>query len=64
MILLNEQMEADWFVPKLACFRFPIKRLAAALAAWVEGKPLTPEQRQPAADFEPGESLAPPPSRG
>lgn len=58
VILLNEQMEAGWFVPKLACFRFPIKRLAGALVNWVEGKPLTPEQRQPKADFEPGESLA------
>lgn len=61
VILLNEQMEADWFVPKLACFRFPIKRLAGTLATWVEGRPLTPEQRQPKADFEAGESLAAPP---
>ncbi|MEK7949496.1 substrate-binding domain-containing protein [Luteolibacter soli] len=63
VILLNEQMEADWFVPKLACFRFPIKRLASALTTWVEGKPLTPDQRQPRADFESGESLAPPSAR-
>ncbi len=60
VILLNEQMEADWFVPKLACFRFPIKRLAGALANWVAGKPLAPDQWQPKADFEAGESLAPP----
>jgi len=63
VILLNEQMEADWFVPKLGCFRFPIRRLASALATWVEGKPLGPNQRQPRADFEAGDSIAPPPNK-
>ena len=63
VLLLNEQMEAEWFVPKLGCFRFPIRRLASALAAWVEGKQLTPDQRQPRADFEAGESIAAPPGK-
>lgn len=60
VVLLNEQMEASWFIPTLACIRFPTKRLADAVVAWVEGKPLTLAQQYPRADFEPGESLAAP----
>lgn len=59
LILLNEQMEADWFVPNLACFRFPVMRLASLLTRWVEGQPLDESARFLSADFEEGASLAP-----
>lgn len=65
LVLLNEQMEADWFVPKLTCFRFPVKRMATMLADWVDGKeskagPLAPMSAQ----FDPGATIAPPPREG
>ncbi|WP_035605863.1 substrate-binding domain-containing protein [Haloferula sp. BvORR071] len=62
LILLNEQMEADWFIPKLTCFRFPVRRMATILADWVDGKPsssagpLAPMGAQ----FDPGATIAPP----
>jgi DNA-binding transcriptional regulator YhcF (GntR family) len=62
VVLLNESMEADWFVPKITCFRFPTLRLAKALAAWVEGKLADETQCVMGADFDDeGGSLAPPP---
>jgi DNA-binding LacI/PurR family transcriptional regulator len=60
LILLNEQMEADWFVPRLACFRFPVMRLANLLTRWVEGQPLDQSALPLSADFEEGASIAPP----
>jgi DNA-binding LacI/PurR family transcriptional regulator len=63
LILLNEQMEANWFVPKLACFRFPVTRLAGLLARWVDGQPLDDYTRPLSADFEEGGSIAPPPGK-
>jgi DNA-binding LacI/PurR family transcriptional regulator len=59
VILLNEQMEADWFVPKLSCFRFPVMRLAQLLTRWVDGQPLEESMRILSADFEAGASIAP-----
>ncbi|RYD58859.1 MAG: GntR family transcriptional regulator [Verrucomicrobiaceae bacterium] len=61
VILLNEQMEADWFVPKLSCFRFPVMRLAQLLTRWVEGQPLEESACRLSADFEAGASVAPAP---
>ena len=63
LILLNEQMEADWFVPKLACFRFPVTRLASLLARWVDGQTLVEYAGPLSADFEAGESIAVPPGK-
>jgi len=60
VILLNEQMEADWFSPKLSCFRFPVMRLAQLLTRWIEGQPLEESARILSADFEAGESIAAP----
>ncbi|MCW1926320.1 substrate-binding domain-containing protein [Luteolibacter arcticus] len=60
LILLNEQMEADWYVPHLACFRFPVMRLANLLTRWVEGQPLDQSKLPLSADFEAGESIAAP----
>jgi len=59
LILLNEQAEADWFVPKLSCFRFPVTRLASMLTRWVEGQPIDENSRYLSADFEAGASIAP-----
>jgi len=61
VVLLNEQMEAEWFVPKLACFRFPVGKIALALAHWAEGKESARNPKPMSADFDEGESLAPPP---
>ena len=60
VVLLNESMEADWFVPKITCFRFPTLRLAKALASWVEGKLADETEHVMGADFDAGGSLAPP----
>ncbi|MCP5532037.1 MAG: substrate-binding domain-containing protein [Akkermansiaceae bacterium] len=58
LVVLNEQLEAEWFVPKLACFRFPTSRLAKALSNWVTGKELTIDSTKLRADFDEGESIA------
>jgi len=63
VILLNEQMEADWFYPKLACFRFPAMRLVQLLTRWVEGQPLEESARILSADFEAVNSMASPPEK-
>lgn len=59
ILLLNDQSEADWFSPKLARFRFPAKRMARMLFSWVGGRPV-PDLTPLRADFEEGDSLAPP----
>ncbi len=61
VILLNEQTEADWHVPKLACFRFPVQKLALTLVQWTEGKLRATGSVSLSADFEANDSLAPPP---
>ncbi|MCB1133052.1 MAG: substrate-binding domain-containing protein [Verrucomicrobiae bacterium] len=61
LVVLNEQMEADWFVPKLACFRFPVNRLAKTVANWVTGKEIRIASDVLGADFEEGESIGPAP---
>ena len=63
LILLNEQTEADWFVPKLTCFRFPVMRLASLLTRWIEGQTLDDSGCHLSADFEAGESIATPPGK-
>ncbi len=61
VILLNEQAEADWHVPRLACFRFPVQKLALTLVQWTEGKLRPSGSVNLSADFEENQSLAPPP---
>nr|WP_255519000.1 substrate-binding domain-containing protein [Luteolibacter marinus] len=60
IVLLNEQMEADWFFPKLACFRFPVQSLANQILRWIDGKSPPSSPRPTSADFEEGDSLAAP----
>lgn len=57
VVLLNEQTEAGWFMPKLASFRFPTRRMAMTLAAWVEGRTLQAHQQIHSADFDEGETM-------
>lgn len=59
ILLLNDQTDADWFAPKLARFRFPVKRMARILSSWVSGRQV-PDLPPLKADFEPGDSLASP----
>lgn len=60
VLLLNDQTEAEWYAPKLARFRFPVRRMARMLLSWVEGRPVDPGAPPLRADFEEGDSLAPP----
>lgn len=61
LVVLNEQLEAEWFVPKLACFRFPTHRMAKAISNWVAGKELAFDSAKIGTDFEEGESIGPAP---
>lgn len=36
LVLLNNQMEAEWFHPELSRFRFPERRLVRAMLRWLE----------------------------
>jgi hypothetical protein len=38
LVLLNDQMEAEWFQPALCRFRFPERRLVNTMVAWLEGR--------------------------
>ncbi|MFD0893189.1 substrate-binding domain-containing protein [Luteolibacter ambystomatis] len=62
VVLLNDQANAEWFQPPLARFKFPIARMARRLKAWLEGK-WDPDGLRVgvAAEWVPGESIAPPP---
>jgi len=62
LILLNDQNNAEWYLPTLARFRFPILRFAKRLKAWLDGKwePLPTNSVQ--AEWLPGDSIGPPPA--
>lgn len=57
VVLLNEQSEADWFAPKLACYRFPTVRLANRVVRWVDRGLPGAGRIDLNADFDPGESI-------
>ncbi|BCU76334.1 substrate-binding domain-containing protein [Luteolibacter sp. LG18] len=62
VVLLNDQVNAEWFQPDLARFKFPIARMARRLKAWVEEKWEPEDMRMGvAAEWVPGESIAAPP---
>jgi hypothetical protein len=61
LVLLNEPMEADWFHPKLARFRFPVRRLVGEMAKWLEGDKTTVSHVSLAADYVDGLSIQAPP---
>ncbi|MGC4015560.1 MAG: substrate-binding domain-containing protein [Luteolibacter sp.] len=61
IVLLNDQANAEWFLPPLARFKFPIARMARRIKAWLDGKWDPDEMRVGvAAEWMPGESIAPP----
>ena len=60
LVLLNDQMEAAWFHPGLARFRFPEKRLVQAMVRWLEeGDDGGNLSISPPADFIEGGTIAP-----
>jgi len=61
LVLLNDQNNAEWYLPTLARFRFPILRFAKRLKGWLDGKwePLPTNSVQ--AEWLPGDSIGPPP---
>lgn len=61
LVLLNEPMEADWFHPRLARFRFPVRRLVGEMAKWLEGDRNTVSHVSLAADYVDGLSIQAPP---
>ncbi|BCX47706.1 GntR family transcriptional regulator [Haloferula helveola] len=63
VVILNEQAETDWFLPKLSCFRFPVTRMASAVARWVSEGTSTAGSNFLSADFDEGGSIAPPRER-
>lgn len=58
LVLLNDQMEAQWFTPSLCRFRYPERRLLKGLIQWLEHGTLA--EPYPPANFIAGESVAPP----
>lgn len=60
VVLLSDHEEGRWFLPTLARFRFPMRRMARVIGHWLENPSSTPEAAYFAPDFLPGESLAPP----
>jgi DNA-binding transcriptional regulator YhcF (GntR family) len=61
LVLLNDTVEAEWFHPKLARFRFPVRRLAGEMAKWLEGDKTTVSHVSLAADYVDGLSIQAPP---
>jgi DNA-binding LacI/PurR family transcriptional regulator len=61
LVLLNEPVEAEWFHPKLARFRFPVRRLVGEMAKWLEGDKTTVSHVSLAADYVDGLSIQAPP---
>lgn len=60
LVLLNSQMEAEWFIPELSRFRFPERRLVRTMVAWLEGRMQGAEQVSFSADFIEGKTIAAP----
>lgn len=60
MVLLNDQVDAEWMVPRLSRFRFPITLMANRCVSWIEGRRMPTGLTALAAGFDPGDSIAPP----
>ncbi len=60
VVLLSDHEEAEWFLPALARFRFPMGRMANAIRRWLEDPASPPQNTSLPPEFLPGESLAPP----
>lgn len=59
IVLLNDQMEAEWFVPDLSRFIFPVRRLAKCLTRWLDTPEHPPTRSYPNADFHRGGTIMP-----
>jgi len=62
LVLLNDQTEAQWFVPELCRFRFPERRLVNTMVAWLEGRLVLGETGRVSleAEFIEGGTMMPP----
>lgn len=58
MILLNDPVEAQWFRPTLARFRFPTQRLVTALVRWLEDESAEVKTIRLSGEFVPGNTIA------
>ncbi|OYV05249.1 MAG: hypothetical protein CFE26_12590, partial [Verrucomicrobiales bacterium VVV1] len=62
VIILSDQIEADWFQPKLTRFRIPVRRLLKSVVRWLEsGDNDSPHTMLPS-DFIEAATVAPPKS--
>jgi DNA-binding LacI/PurR family transcriptional regulator len=59
LMLFGEHADAEWFHPKLARFRFPIRRIKRALISLIENDSAEPEYVSLRADYVPGPSVGP-----
>jgi DNA-binding LacI/PurR family transcriptional regulator len=61
LVLLNDQMEAEWFHPPLTRFRFPEGKIVRAMISWLENDTGNhPLQTTLTADIIKGATIAPP----
>jgi len=57
LMLLAEHADADWFHPKLARFRFPLRRIKRAMISMIESDSAEPENVLLPADYVSGPSV-------
>ena len=60
VVLLNDQMEADWFYPPLSRFRLPLQRIVSEMVRWLEDDSGQIRNILMTADFIEGDSVGPP----
>jgi DNA-binding LacI/PurR family transcriptional regulator/DNA-binding transcriptional regulator YhcF (GntR family) len=60
VVLLDDQLEAEWMHPKLCRFRFPIRRFFNVMVSWLEDGGDDPMTRFLPADFVDGGTVAAP----
>lgn len=63
VVLLDDQLEAEWVYPKLCRFRFPVRRFINVMVSWLEDGGADPMERFLPADYVDGESMAAPRKR-
>ncbi len=63
VVLLDDQLEAEWVYPKLCRFRFPIRRFLNVMVSWLEDGGAEPMERFLPADHVDGETMAAPRKR-
>lgn len=59
LMLLNDQPEAEWFVPELSRYRWPFRQMAGRMVRWVEGAAELKDSVFVEADFADGGSIGP-----